>query len=472
MLAAGARRRGGCWHARTIAPGVGSRRDDTIRGMTPPIAKPWLLAALLAASLAFAACGSNSQTAAPTTAGSPASSASASAAPGGSGAPASASAQDITATARAVEAQVVKIRGLQQKTAVDPRVVDAATMTAFIEKDFAKENPAQQMAADERLAKLLGLLPQSVSLNDLYRQLLTSQVVGLYSPDDKVLYVLQSSGGMGPSERLIYSHEFTHALQDQAFDLTAFDKANRPDQQGDRSLAATSLVEGDAQDVMTVWAQTTLTMDELLKAAQDASDPKATAFMASLPAILRETALFPYQQGGVFVTSLIQSGGWAAVDRAYAAPPESTEQVMHADKYLAHEKPVVLAIPDGLADRLGAGWSVGTQDTYGEFQLSIWLRGAGGVSTAAVATAAAGWGGDRLALLDGPNGMRGAVMLTAWDTANDAKEFADAARAAITSFKLSAEVVYQSGSKSVTVLIGSDDATTNRLHVIMGAGGV
>ncbi len=439
--------------------------------MTPSIATPRLLAALLAASLVVAACGSNSQTAAPTAAGSPASSTSASAAPGGSGAPSS-SAQDITAVARAIEGQVVKIRGLQQKAAVDPKVVDAATMTAFIEKDFAKENPAPQVAADERLAKLLGLLPQNASVNDLYRQLLTSQVVGLYSPDDKVLYVLESGAGLGPAQRLIYSHEFTHALQDQAFDLIAYDKANRLDQQGDRSLAATSLAEGDAQTVMTVWAQTMLSVDELLKAAQDASDPKAAAIMAGLPTILRETALFPYQQGATFVTNLIQSGGWTAVNKAYGAPPESSEQVMHGDKYAAREKPVVVAIPEGLADRMGAGWSVGTQDTYGEFQLSIWLRGASGAATAATATAAAGWGGDRLALLDGPGGARGAVMLSAWDTANDAKEFADAARAAISSFKLSAEVVYQSGSKSVTVLIGSDDATTNRLHVILGAGGV
>lgn len=446
-------------------------------GMTPRAASARSLALLLAAVLAFAACGSNSQTPAPSQAasGSPASSAQASGGPGGSaspGASGSAGAGDIVAIARAIEEQVVKIRGLSQKTAVDPKVVDQKAITDYITRSFDKDLDPRQVAADERLAKLLGVIPQSASLLDLTKELYGSQVVGLYSPDDKTLFVLQTGAGMSPSVKVTYSHEFTHALQDQHFDLVAYSKLTDDRTQGDRSLAAVSLVEGDASAVMTVWSQTSLTMQELLQVAQEASDPQAAATMARLPVILRETALFPYTQGLGFVTSLVQSGGWPAVDKAFASPPASTEQVMHFDKYVAREAPVQVSLPDGLADRMGSGWTVGTTDTWGEFQISIWLRGASGASTAATANAAAGWGGDRVALLDGPGGARGAVWATAWDTAADATEFAAAARAAIASFKLSAEVVAQPGSRTVTLLIGSDDAVTNRLHVILGAGGV
>lgn len=445
--------------------------------MTPRPASARFLALLLVAGLALGACGSNSQTPAPSqgASGSPNSSPAASAGPGGSaspGASGSAGAADVVAIARAIEDQVVQIRGLSQKSAVDPKVVDQKTLTDYITKSFDKDLDLRQLAADERLAKLLGVIPQAASLLDLVKELYGSQVVGLYSPDDKTLFVLQTAGGMGPSVKVTYSHEFTHALQDQHFDLVAYSKLTDDHAQGDRSLAAISLVEGDASAVMTVWAQSNLTMQELLQVAMEASDPNAAAIMARLPVILRETALFPYTQGLSFVTSLVQSGGWAAVDKAYASPPASTEQVMHFDKYLAGEAPVVLEPPVGLADRMGTGWTLGTTDTWGEYQLGIWLRGAGGVSTAATATAAAGWGGDRVALLDGPTGARGAVWLTAWDTAVDATEFATAARAAIASFKLNAEVVAQPGSRSVTLLIGSDDAVTNRLHVILGAGGV
>jgi hypothetical protein len=355
---------------------------------------------------------------------------------------------------------------------VAPKAVDDAEMKAYVKAEFERENPAERLAADERMAKTLGLIPADSSLADLNRDLLTSQVVGLYSPDDKVLLVLDSSGALGPSARMLFAHEFTHALQDQHFDLSAYTEPNEDRTQGDRTLARISLVEGDATAVMSVWARDNLTVTELLQAAQEAAQPGSTEILARMPPILRETSLFPYQQGASLVTRLHAAGGWDAVDKAYTDPPTSSEQVMHADKYLAREAPIAVAIPEGLAGRMGDGWSVGTQDTYGEFQLQVWLRGSSGAISSTAANAAAGWGGDRLALLDGPNGARAVAMLTAWDTAQDATEFADAARAAVTSHQLNAIVVFQPGSTTVRILVGSDDATTGRLHQILGASGV
>ena len=436
------------------------RRPNPTRG-------PAAFAALLVITLVAAACGAATPTPAPATpVASPSGPAASSAATRGS------TGQDLVAVARTIEDQVVAIRALPRKSAVDPKAMDAAALRAFIEKDFAKENPAERVAADERLAKVLGLLPAASSLADLYKELLTSQVVGLYSPEDKALYVLQTSGGLGPSERLIYSHEFTHALQDQHFDLLAYTRAMQEPWESDRALARLSLVEGDATLVMTLWAQSNLTRQELLKVVQDAADPKAAEIMARMPPILRETALFAYSQGGTFVSGLFQGGAWGPVDRAYAAPPDTTEQVMHPAKYTSREAPVAVAVPEGLAGRMGAGWSIGAEDTFGEFHLQVWLRGPTGAPSAGTATAAAGWGGDRVALLDGPNGVRAVALLTAWDTAQDAAEFAAAAKTAIDAYKLNAEIVAQPGSKSVRVLVGSDDPTIDRLYQLLGASGV
>ena len=63
------------------------------------------------------------------------------------------------------------------------------------------------------------------------------------------------------------------------------------------------------------------------------------------------------------------------------------------------------------------------QDTLGELQLGILLKEGG---TAAPADAAAGWGGDRVALLEGPDGKVAVVLDTAWDTTADADQFATA----------------------------------------------
>ncbi len=57
--------------------------------------------------------------------------------------------------------------------------------------------------------------------------------------------------------------------------------------------------------------------------------------------------------------------------------PESTEQILHPEKYTAKEAPVAVTLPADLATRLGTGWTVPLMDTFGEFQTGIWLREGG-----------------------------------------------------------------------------------------------
>ena len=129
--------------------------------------------------------------------------------------------------------------------------------------------------------------------------------------------------------------------------------------------------------------------------------------------VLRESLLFPYIQGLGFVQGLQGAGGWQAVDDAFGKPPASSEQILHPEKYASHEAPITVALPKDLAARLGAGWKVPLEDTFGEFQLGIWLRGNTAIGTAGANDAAAGWGGDRVAVVDGPNGAWGVVLRTA-----------------------------------------------------------
>ena len=49
------------------------------------------------------------------------------------------------------------------------------------------------------------------------------------------LYVVSKEGGVGPVEKVIYSHEYDHALQDQNFDLEAIQSGLEG--QSDRALA-------------------------------------------------------------------------------------------------------------------------------------------------------------------------------------------------------------------------------------------
>src|SRR5919112_284811 len=117
-------------------------------------------------------------------------------------------AADLKEVYAAIEDQVVAIRGLTPKAPVDPQVLDDAGIKKFVSDSFSKDNPAEVVAANERLLKAFDLLPADASLKDLYLNLLGSQVAGLYSPDDKKLYVVSRSGGLGPAEKTAFAHEF------------------------------------------------------------------------------------------------------------------------------------------------------------------------------------------------------------------------------------------------------------------------
>jgi len=428
------------------------------------------LAVLGVVAILVAACGSSGPASA-----SPAPSASIQAAaptPGPSAAstsqPSPAASLNNDALFNSIEAQVQQIRQLSKKSDVARRILDEDQLAAQLSASFDKSNPPGLIAANEQLLKALGLLPPDASLKALDVQLLSSQVAGLYDPDTKTMDVVSKSGQLGPVEQITYAHEFDHALQDQHFGLNKLgldDTSN-----SDRSLARLSLPEGDATLLMTQWAEVNLTPLQLVQLAQQANDPSQTAILASMPDDLKETLLFPYQQGLSWVNGIQTSGGWAAVGAAYAKPPDSTEQILHPDKWASHEQPIQVTIPAALPAKLGSGWTMPMTDTFGEMQFRVWLEQVGKLPVGKAEAAAAGWGGDRLALVQ--NGSKfGVAMITKWDTTADAAEFAAAAGPTLKLLPSATALIDPGGTSQVVLFIASDQATINALVGALGLAG-
>jgi hypothetical protein len=371
-----------------------------------------------------------------------------------------------------IEEQVRAIRPLSEKTPVTPKVLDGPALTAYVKEQFHRDNPEEVVNANERMLKVLGLLPADASLEDLYISLLSGVVAGFYNPKDKTLYVVSRSGGLGPSEKTTFAHEYTHALQDQNFGIAGL-HLDAPGQ-GDQGMARLALVEGDATLVMTLWQIDHLTQAELLRVLGESLDPAVTGPLEKMPPILRESLLFSYTGGMTFTQELQSSGGWAAVDAAFAKPPASTEQILHPEKYERFEAPTIVDLPDDLAARMGAGWSVGLEDTLGEFQLKVWLANAAdGAATnqADATTAAAGWGGDRVAVLDGPGGATAVVIDSEWDGPADAAEFATQVELVVSSLAGAGEVVAPAGGTSVRVILAPTEEVVTRLSIVLGLSG-
>jgi len=113
------------------------------------------------------------------------------------------------------------------------------------------------------------------------------------------------------------------------------------------------------------------------------------------------------------------------VSNAFTRLPQSTEQILHADKYFAYESPVKLTLPN-FTRALGPGWKNIDSDVSGEWGYYLALDEYLNDVTQSK-RAAAGWGGDRFAVYEGPQTSDVFLaQVTAWDTANDAKEFFDA----------------------------------------------
>ena len=373
------------------------------------------------------------------------------------------------------------IRGLQPKKDVPYRFIAQDQFSAFFQQQFDKDNPPSQLAAEESFDKRVGLLPAGANLKDLILQLYSSQVAAFYDPATHQFTVSQRDSTFGPADKIVVAHEYDHALQDQYWHLQSTDIGDPS--QGDAEAANIALVEGDATALMYEWARAELTPEELAQAVADSGSSGDQQLLDSMPLLLQQQLTFPYLGGLLFVSALqgSGSGGWAEVNKAWDYRPTTTEQIIHPDKYLAGEGAIPVTLPD-LAAQLGSDWKASFTQTLGELETGIWLADGQGGGSAGLglpvplpnAEAAAGWGGDRLVSLDGPNGTWAIVWQTAWDTATDADEFDTTADSVMADLPGAHEVVKTSIAGAlgapVLVVMAGDQQTLDTVKLALPSG--
>ncbi|HXG25903.1 MAG TPA: hypothetical protein VNL94_03505 [Candidatus Binatia bacterium] len=408
------------------------------------IAARRLVVIALAAAFLLGACESTGPTA------SPAGPASAPASGPATDAPPTPTPRPAAEVYAEIRAAVEEIRGLRPTEEVEPVTLDEAQLIENLQAEFDKENTPEEIRLSEDSLITFGLLPEGSDLRQIMLDFQSGQVAGYYSPDQDRLFVVSRSGAIGSIERVTYAHEFTHQLQDQNMDLGSL--GLDADDNSDGVLAALALVEGDAVSVQVSWMLANLGPAELGELLESALDPKAMEALERAPVYVRETTIFQYQQGPAFVSSLMTGGGYDPVNEAYLDPPKSTEQVLHPEKYAEREAPSIPSLPDGVAASLGEGWSEATRDTLGELVLGLWLR-INGVPRAEADAAAAGWGGDRMLMVRGPDGAIGIGLVTTWDSTTDAQEFLQAAGTAAKAVDPNA-IVASDGLLRVIVALG------------------
>jgi hypothetical protein len=327
-----------------------------------------------------------------------------------------------TPAIREVQQAVAELRDLKFRRQVPVTVERPDKLAKRLLRVLASETNETEVRRQGRAMELLGQLPRGTDLPKLLERLQAESVLGFYLPGKPPrkggLYV-RSSRGLDPYARIILAHELTHAVTDQHYDLTKADKLAAAGGHEDELAAYTGLVEGDATLLMQRYLAERLTPREQADAAVAVARDN-TPMRDAAPAAIRESMLFPYQEGLRFVRALYQRGGWAAVDRAYRDPPRTSEQLLHPERYLSpRDQPQPVTVGD-LSARLGGGWRPAADTTFGEFDARLLL---GGVSGAV--SAAEGWDGGRLRTFQ-RGGATAMVIRTVWDSRAEAAEFCQA----------------------------------------------
>jgi len=323
----------------------------------------------------------------------------------------------IISTTDAVLKETSELRELSILKAVKSGAQSRAEIERMLIRNLDSETTPAEMHAAEMVFRAFGLAPKDFAYRSFLIKLLTEQVAGYYDPKVQQFYLADWIELEG--QKPVMAHELTHALQDQHFNLKRFE--NWPKGDSDAELAAHALIEGDATLAMTLYmAKNPLVALAFMRSL--GSQEVATEQFKQAPRALRESLLFPYEEGSMWATQLYKRGGWEMVSQAFAKLPQSSEQILHADKYFAYEVPVKITLPD-FKNLLGPSWKRIDYDVNGEWGCYLVLDE---FLNDAVESkkAAAGWAGDRFALYEtAKSGELFVAQLTGWDTPQDAQEF-------------------------------------------------
>jgi hypothetical protein len=282
-------------------------------------------------------------------------------------------------------------------------------LESYLRAKLDEELPPEEARNLTRSYALLGLVPADLDLRSLLLSVYTEQVAGFYDPDSTALFVLDDQPAASLATVLV--HELVHAVQDQAADLDAITEKERGN---DRRTAAQAAIEGHATLVMLEYMMERLQgspvdlgeLDSFGRQLRPALEAVRQQYpvLAEAPLVIQESLLFPYLEGAGFVQRT-----WRDRDGRPApfgdALPTSTEQILHPERFLDEKDDPVdlhLHIP---------GARVLYTDGLGELETRLMLSELGETGADAMA---AGWDGDRYALLEGEGG-EALVWVTLWD---------------------------------------------------------
>ncbi len=326
---------------------------------------------------------------------------------------------------QALVAEVAAIRGLSDSRPTLIVFDEPAEFERALELKAQKDAIGPTSADRTAFFTAFDFPPPTAVPGSTIDEVLGEQIIAFYDSHTHSVHVRKDRVGESEDEEtMVLAHEIAHSLQEQHLRVPDLAKAT----EADTRLAELAVIEGDAMLVMlahTAYRRRIPLTRALSRAAvmvgEDALRRYARASrtdraLLSAPPLIRERLTFPYLNGLTFIGDIWRAGGFALVNRVYDAPPTTTEQVLHPEKYLAGELAIPVALP-----HTPPGYEVLSSGRVGELQTRVILERC--MSSADAKKAATGWGGDAYAVVLSTKRDEALLWSTVWDSEDDAREF-------------------------------------------------
>ncbi|MFW5937333.1 MAG: Hvo_1808 family surface protein [Halanaeroarchaeum sp.] len=344
-------------------------------------------------------------------------------------------------------ARVEYVRGLEFDERVPVEVISRTEHRNRTNGSFSGVSTNDSLHQDVKFEATF-LVGESDSATSQQEQNRASSVLGYYSPSEDEIVIVSENTESPRIDEVTLAQELFHALQEHRFEVSEYE-ANTEEMHNARA----GIIEGDANYVDHLYEEEF--GDSLVRDSSSDSDEGGGGDGSHVGMLALQ--LQPYSDGPVFVEQRYEEGGWEAVNAVYDAPPQSTEQTIHTEKYRSDEPTTVT-----VDDRSNENWTVpdlgnGSVDyaQFGEAGMYVMLwypsyeasQEAGEVRNVAIPYAdffaprdepgidqynydhrySAGWDGDKLYPYvrndSAETGETGYVWKSTWDSSEEAAEF-------------------------------------------------
>jgi hypothetical protein len=320
----------------------------------------------------------------------------------------------------AIRDKVAVIRGLPVNDGVHEGTMSRENYRDYLFSVDALSTYSERTSNRALSASLqqMQLLAPGEDLAGTMLERLGSGVAGLYDHRNDSLVVLDDVLGDDLLAEETIAHEYTHALQDGAFDLQKL-YSKEPGLRSEYGVTLDCVVEGDAVLTASLYMESIHGPDWTLEHGGLPSireDPSSSSYTA-----------FTYGHCASFVIAVWEKGGWEAVNKLFAEPPASTEQIFEPEKYIAGEGPKLARSID-VGDSIGSGWRLVAGGAFGALDLQLLVLAIGGDVNDALHIAG-GWGGGELSVYSSfpdPSGFVDDVIshiALVWDSRQDFERF-------------------------------------------------